>query len=540
MKRFLYMAMIALAAIALTVIGCSEPEEKDNSVIVTFDSNGGDTDPEPATRKVAPGTAVKLPEIPPTKAGYTFLGYNREEDGSGAPFVNNAVVRASIKVYAQWDDGKAKFVDGKIVHNIPAKAFEISGSVAYNEEDGTFKLTGGGGLDYLFPTDVKGENANDYDYFIILTKILSGESGSGTGIQMKTYKSSVTDFGGSTGNKMPWLSNPDGQKIVLEVSGAGTGTNKGFRIHVPSTVVVDKMIINSITFYKLPRYTVTFDYNYTGKPADKVVTGVMGGDGNVKSPGVTAGKWPTAPTNDPNFFLGWFDNGGTMYTATTPIEGSITLLARWSTTEPQGWMEQVTTNGTSVPVYGFNIPVNGKLGDYTKLIVKINPGTNTVKGRFRVWGPYAATGFASGGLETAVTAASGPNMQNAVDGLLVTTKGTYTDSITLNEGSDWEEITLDISPSVMDAKYHSGTDGSGKTFFTEATGIQLLGLGIIAAGGGSDSRTYIIKDIRLENNDGSKKLEVMDPKDPLLFSDGGQTIYVKQDKETVFRTRMYP
>ena len=550
--------VMALFAIALIVMGCPSPDKKteskgDGSFTVTFDKNGGDTDPIPDKIKVAStGRAtVKFPETPPTWEGYKFTGYTLKADGTGAFMENGTQVKGDITLYAQWDDGKPKKVvdaEGRttIVHNMPD--FTLSSSITKNDDD-TYKLTGPGNMDYLFPTNVDGEDANTYDYFIVLTQKLSGEDGAKTSIQIKTYGTTANYGGGGSPNKMPWLSNNDSRTIILEVSGAGT--TKGFRIYVPETadyqnttykVEVEKLKISSITFYKLPRYTVTFDYN-DNVTANTVVAEVKGSDENMKSPGVTAAKWPQNPANGENhFFIGWFD-GSTVYTATTPITDNITLKAKWAETEPTGWMEQITTTGTSVPVYGFNIPVGGKLGDYTKVVVKLKAGNTDAKGRFRAWGPYAATGFATGGLGNAVTAATGPNMQNAVDGLLLTNTGDYTGSngMSLSADSPWEEFELDISTDIIDPKYNGGTDGSGKTFFTDATGIQLLGIGIIANSGSSDSRTYYLKDLRLSNADGTKTLDVIDPKDPSLFSnEGGKTISVRQSgSDSTVRTRMY-
>jgi hypothetical protein len=563
MKKTFFIMPITLALFVtalfatLLVMGCPGPEpEPDPGVTYTviFDKNGGDTDPVPATKKVAPKGTVKFPETPPTRQGYYFMGYTRDADGEIAFTENGSQIMAdNTKLYAQWDDGKAKLVVDDygrttIVQKMPA--FTATGGATRNE-DGTYKLatTGSGAvrgdLDYLFPADVgtTHEDANTYDYFILSTQILSGESGNTTGIQLKT-KGTEAGYGGGGSNKMPWLSNPDGKTIILEVSGAGT--TKGLRIYVPPAnaqgvggVKVDKLKITSITFYKLPRYTVTFNYNDSGTTPDKEVADVKGKDDNMDSPGVTSAKWPANPANSVgHFFLGWFDENDILYTATTPIVKNITLTAKWATEEPTGWMEQITTTATAVPVYGFDIPSGGKLGDYTKVVVKFKAGSaDGATGRFRAWGPYAATVFASGGLGSAVTTLN-PDMKNANDGLLITTTGTYTGSFNIE--STWDEYTLDISTAVMHPTYNSGTDGSGQTLFTEATGIQLLGIGIVAAGGANDSRTYYLKDLRLENDDGTKTLDVIDPKDSSLFSgEGGKNIYVKQGDGKVTRSRMY-
>ena len=83
------------------------------SYTVTFDKNGGDTAPSPATRTVqSPSTTVsQLPGTEPTREGYVFKGYNTKADGTGDVFKAGTVaegatiVTADMVVYAQWKAG---------------------------------------------------------------------------------------------------------------------------------------------------------------------------------------------------------------------------------------------------------------------------------------------------------------------------------------------------------------------------------------------------------------------------------------------------
>ena len=71
---------------------------------VTFDKNGGDTDANPNTKKVTP-PAVTVDSLPasPTRAGYIFLGWNTQKDGSGLSFNVMTAVTKDMTVYAQWE-----------------------------------------------------------------------------------------------------------------------------------------------------------------------------------------------------------------------------------------------------------------------------------------------------------------------------------------------------------------------------------------------------------------------------------------------------
>ncbi|WP_315911007.1 RCC1 domain-containing protein [Xylanibacillus composti] len=69
---------------------------------VTFDKNGGDTDANPTVTTVVYGGNVGTLPTPPTRAGYTFTGWNTQAEGQGDPFDAATAVFADITVYAQW------------------------------------------------------------------------------------------------------------------------------------------------------------------------------------------------------------------------------------------------------------------------------------------------------------------------------------------------------------------------------------------------------------------------------------------------------
>ena len=77
-------------------------------ITVTFDKNGGDTDAVPGFIQVEliPNVSEYQPGVPatePTRAGYTFKGWNTAKDGSGDRYTSETKVSKSLTVYAQWE-----------------------------------------------------------------------------------------------------------------------------------------------------------------------------------------------------------------------------------------------------------------------------------------------------------------------------------------------------------------------------------------------------------------------------------------------------
>ncbi|MDD5914123.1 MAG: S-layer homology domain-containing protein [Oscillospiraceae bacterium] len=70
---------------------------------VTFDANSGAFTDTSTTQKVwtESGSTVSFPANP-TRSGYTFTGWNTQQDGKGSSFDNRTVITGSLTVYAQW------------------------------------------------------------------------------------------------------------------------------------------------------------------------------------------------------------------------------------------------------------------------------------------------------------------------------------------------------------------------------------------------------------------------------------------------------
>jgi len=71
------------------------------SYTIRFDRNNGDTEPDPALISADFGSTIALPQ-PPTRAHYTFVGWNTAADGTGLWFDETSVISGDLTVYAQW------------------------------------------------------------------------------------------------------------------------------------------------------------------------------------------------------------------------------------------------------------------------------------------------------------------------------------------------------------------------------------------------------------------------------------------------------
>lgn len=101
---------------------------------VTFDRNGGDTDPVPPFLEVPYGSCLDFLPQPPTKAGHTFLGWNSSPDGSGDWLDINSPIFGDLTLFAQWEVERYRLsisVEGKgEVHAPDGDFFEYGREVS--------------------------------------------------------------------------------------------------------------------------------------------------------------------------------------------------------------------------------------------------------------------------------------------------------------------------------------------------------------------------------------------------------------------------
>jgi uncharacterized repeat protein (TIGR02543 family) len=116
MKKY---TIVVITLVMLALLGaCENPFVKDivpgntppagPTYTVIFDKNHNDTsgwtDADPTTKTVKPpATTVGSLPTPPTRAGYSFSGWNIAADGSSTVFDANIPVISDIRVFAKWE-----------------------------------------------------------------------------------------------------------------------------------------------------------------------------------------------------------------------------------------------------------------------------------------------------------------------------------------------------------------------------------------------------------------------------------------------------
>jgi len=226
-----------------------------NTYTVTFDKNGGDTDPVPSTRTTTYGGTVTLPDTPPTRAGYTFTGYNTKADGTGDPFTSSTLVYSDITVYAQWSQDIYTITFDTLPPNTGAITFDSVSydSVSYSDGDSASKppnvynISANPATGYTFTRwetegDISVENVNSAS-----TKCTV--SGNGTLRMVQTINTYIIKATAGPNGSI----NPSGDVIVTygDDQTFNFYPNTGYRI---SDVLVDGISVgkpNSYTFFNV-------------------------------------------------------------------------------------------------------------------------------------------------------------------------------------------------------------------------------------------------------------------------------------------------
>ncbi len=98
-KKYLGLLLIALMMITVIVVVSCKKDPADTKVTVTFDTQGATNTIDSV--QVEPGAVVAKPKKTPKRAGYTFLGWFDDKDGTKAHDFK-AKVTENITVYACW------------------------------------------------------------------------------------------------------------------------------------------------------------------------------------------------------------------------------------------------------------------------------------------------------------------------------------------------------------------------------------------------------------------------------------------------------
>jgi len=168
------------------------------------------------------------------------------------------------------------------------------------------------------------------------------------------------------------------------------------------------------------------------------------------------------------------------------------------------WIEHVTTNGLSAPVYGFVLPQGDTFANYDRITMRIKTDTAT-SGRLRAFGAYAKSSFTF-----PITQANAPDMGNAADNKLLTDPGVDN----FSQNGTWQSYSLTLAT-------------AAKTAQASSNGLLIIAVGIVPPQGSNDgSRTYYIADIALTNAAGTKSVSALRPDDAQLWGATGVGAFV--------------
>jgi len=344
----------------MVTVGCSKsddaPPAPATTYTVTFDSQSATTAAAPTSLTVTlPATTVGALPTAPTRTSYNFAGWYTSTSGDGTQFTASTPVTASITVYAYWTTSTVY-------------------TVTYDSQDGTavgaqYVISGGTvGTLPAAPTKT-GYNfgswntaANGSGTAFIGTTVVTGHIT--VYAQWASYSYSVT-FDSQSGTPTPTpitVDSPD--TTVGALPTAPTRTSYTFAGWYTSTggggtqFTASTPVTANITVYAYwtasTVYTVTYDSQSGSAVSPQQV--VSGG---------TVGTLPANPTRTGYTFGGWFtatSGGGTQFTGTTVVTGSITVYAKWTATGTAGTAAGTFTyaaGSLNISWTSSNFPCNG-------------------------------------------------------------------------------------------------------------------------------------------------------------------------------------
>ncbi|MEN9962081.1 MAG: hypothetical protein RIS66_494 [Actinomycetota bacterium] len=306
-----------------------------SSIRLTFDANLGAGAP-PAETQTA-GSTVNLPTTVPTRAGYTFGGWNTAANGSGTNYASNAsyVIPGSDTVlYAKWTainyalsydanggSGAPAAVINQVVNTLITLSNTIPNWIGYTFL-GWNTAANGGGTDYTSGATFT-MPASDFTLFAkwqgnAFTLFYNGNNGG------SISPSSVARTAGSVANVSSSVPVRAGYTFAgwnTAANGSGSAYTAGSSLTMPGS---------DLTLYaqwSIASSAVNYDANGgSGAPS-----------GSSSSIGQTVTVSSTIPTRTGYSFTGWntvANGSGTPYSAAdtfTMGATSITLYAQWST-----------------------------------------------------------------------------------------------------------------------------------------------------------------------------------------------------------------
>lgn len=334
---------------------------------VTFDSQGGSA-VEPVTGVVS-GTTIGEPPAP-TKAGFTFAGWYKEEEGTNAWNFTEDAVTFDVTLHAKWIRHAAQIQIGS-VSGTPGSTVDVPVTVV----DSTYGIAAYGvEIDFdAEDLEVTGITGNAGDYFD------SNYDNDAGWLKTAWVDSDAGDTPVAAGEKLFTLRFKIKNEAELgdKALTVQTGEPTFFSILDAFGAEMDKTLTpGKVTVKEGPvQHTVTFDSQ--GGSAVSSITNVDNG---------TIISAPPAPTKAGYTFAGWYkEAAGTnaWNFAADTVTSDVTLYAKWASTPSDNSNHSGTPStstgsspGTSTPTKpdGFQVIVDGVVKDQiaTALTTKEN------------------------------------------------------------------------------------------------------------------------------------------------------------------------
>ena len=357
----------------------------DTGFTVTFDKNHQDstgwTDADPSKKKVVPParTIDALPQAP-TRAGFAFVGWYADENGTGAEFTASTVVTEDITVYAHWERGYTitfytnEDGEGGTLYTTRSvlAASPTLGALMPEEPTregfgfgGWYSNVLGTGAEFTGDTEVD-DDITLYAYWLTdgyyVVSYYTNEDGLG-GTLHTTH--TVIIAKSNTVGALP----PSPPPVTDRHTFAGWNTQpdgSGINFIATTPVTDDISVYAQWDIVPVGSFVVIFDKNGGDTEADprqKIVT---------PPAQTTVGTLPAPPTRAGYSFVNWntLDNGsGAEFTATTPVTADITVYAKW----------QLLTTGPATTIVDFENDTIGATYESTGGYANSQPVSPTVR-----------------------------------------------------------------------------------------------------------------------------------------------------------------
>jgi uncharacterized repeat protein (TIGR02543 family) len=317
------------------------------SSTVTFDADGG-SEPAPVTSKSVSYDANYGTLPTSSRTGYSFSGWRTAADGGGTLVESTTTVTAvsDHTLYAHWEPNTYSVsfsAQGGTTANPAFKMVDYAntyGTLATTSRtgytfSGWFTQTGGAGTEITDASTMNtAANHTLYAYWVANDYTVSYETYGGS-----THTSDTVTFDDTYGTL------PTPTRSGWTFGGWGTSAyGAGTEITAGSTVSTAA----DHTLYAQWTATVTFD--------DGGGTGLEFTSVELEYPDLIVEDLPTPPTKSNYSFVGWSTqaSGGTTFTATSEISGSMTVYPHWVNLEvadmypvPGGTFTQTDSDGNS-------------------------------------------------------------------------------------------------------------------------------------------------------------------------------------------------